>query len=188
MQPHRIHTLSAFFLAAAALSSMPTARCADSPIDHASLEVGKGPSVRMLRLGVQSDWEGRRWFEGNGRHLAGYWDLTLARSHGTAFNDVAGAHQFITDAGLTPVLRYAADDGRGWYAEGGIGVHLLSHVYNNDGKHLSTAFQFGDHLGAGYVFANGWDLGIKLQHFSNAGIKEPNSGVNYVLFKLAMPF
>jgi lipid A 3-O-deacylase len=186
MPSRRTPTLSTLLLAAAALSGTSTAHSA--PIDSASIETGSGPSVRMLRVGVQSNWEGRRWFEGNGRHLAGYWDLTLARSRGTAFNDVAGARQFITDVGLTPVLRYAADDGRGWYAEGGIGVHLLSHVYNNDGKRLSTAFQFGDHVGAGYVFTNGWDLGLKLQHFSNAGIKEPNSGVNYVLLKLAMPF
>ncbi len=142
----------------------------------------------MLRVGVQSDWEGRRWFEGNGRHVSGYWDLSLARWRGTAYNDFPGAHQFITDIGLTPVLRYAADDRLGWYAEGGIGAHLFSHVYNNDGKRLSTAFQFGDHLGTGYVFANGWDLGVKFQHFSNAGIKEPNNGVNYVMLKLARPF
>ena len=188
MLSRRTPTISSVLLAAAALSSLSAVQCAAAPIDSISLETGSGPSVRMLRAGVQSGWEGRRWFEGNGRHLAGYWDLTLARSRGTAFNDMAGARQFITDIGLAPVRRYAADDGRGWYAEGGIGVHLLSHVYNNGGKQLSTAFQFGDHLGTGYVFANGWDLGLKLQHFSNAGIKEPNSGVNYVLVKLAMPF
>ncbi len=64
----------------------------------------------------------------------------------------------------------------------------VSELYNNDNNKLSTAFQFGDHLGAGYVFNNGWELGMKLQHFSNGGIKKPNSGVNFITVKLARPF
>lgn len=90
--------------------------------------------------------------------------------------------------GITPVLRYQRHDKRGWYAELGIGLHLLSDHYNNNGRALSTHFQFGDHLGAGYVFSGGMEIGLSFQHFSNASIKQPNDGVNFAIVRLAYPF
>ena len=61
------------------------------------------------------------------------------------------------------------------------------HVYNNNGRRFSTAFQFGDHLGVGYVFNNGLDVGLKVQHFSNGAIKRPNSGANVAVVRVAYP-
>lgn len=159
----------------------------DAYVSGVSLEVGSGEKVHFLRFGTQSDWH-KSWFEGNGRHLTGYWDFSLARWRGTAYEGDPNRRQNITSVGITPVLRYQADDGKGWYAEGGIGANLLSHVYHNGGKRLSTAFEFGDHLGVGYVFANKWDVALKLQHFSNASIKEPNDGVNFVVLKVGRAF
>lgn len=83
--------------------------------------------------------------------------------------------------GITPVFRYQRDEKLGWYVEGGIGANLFSELYNNDDNRLSTAFQFGDHLGVGYVTDNKWDLGLRIQHYSNASIKRPNSGVNFII-------
>lgn len=184
---NRIHkilkAIAVVSIAAAASSSM----AADTLIDGMSFEAAGGPDVRMVRLGAQADWS-KRWFQGNGRHLTGYWDLSLAQWRGSAYRSVRGDHQNITSIGFTPVLRYQADDHRGWYAEGGIGANVLSHVYDNGDKQLSTAFQFGDHIGVGYVFANQWDLGLKLQHYSNASIKKPNDGVNFVVVKLGRAF
>ena len=171
---------------AALLLSQPLL-ASDLAAHSASLEFGTGAKVKMLRLGVQSNWE-KRWFASNGRHLGAYWDLSLAQWRGNAYRNVPGQHQNVYDIGLTPTFRYQADERKGWYAELGIGYHLLSELYNNDDNRLSTAFQFGDHLGAGYVFANGWEAGVKLQHFSNGGIKRPNSGVNFAIFKLSKPF
>jgi hypothetical protein len=96
--------------------------------------------------------------------------------------------QNLVDIGLTPVFRYRRDDRRGLYGEVGIGIHHLSGHYDNGGEQLSTRFQFGDHLGAGYVFDNGLDLGLKVQHFSNGGVKEPNSGVNFLVLKAGFRF
>ena len=79
------------------------------------------------------------------------------------------------------------DSLRGWYAEAGIGAHVLSALYDNGGKQLATRFQFGDHVGAGYVFANGAELGLSVQHFSNGGIKKPNDGVNFAILRLRYP-
>ncbi len=164
-----------------------SAQAADKLIDSGSLEIGGGAKVQMVRVAVQSDWS-RRWFQSNGWHLGGYWDASLAQWRGNAYRDVDGQHQNITNIGFTPVFRYQRDDLKGWYGEGGIGVNLLSELYNNDANRLSTAFQFGDHIGAGYVFDNQWEVGMKIQHFSNGSIKKPNSGVNFLVLKVSRPF
>ena len=173
------------FLAAIA-APLPT--LAATPVaDSVSFEYASGAKVKLVRVGVQSHWE-RRWLQSNGRHLGAHWDLQLAQWRGRAHQNIVGRHQNITDIGLTPVFRWQADERKGWYLEGGIGVHLLSKLYDNDDNYLSTRFQFGDHLGGGYVLGNGWDMGLKFQHFSNGGIKTPNSGVDFLVFKLARTF
>jgi lipid A 3-O-deacylase len=149
-------------------------------IDSASFEYGAGSKVRMGRLAVQKNWDAQ-WFASNGRHLSGYWDLSAAYWRGTAYRNVPGQHQHLAVVGITPVLRYQRDDKLGWYAEGGIGANLFSELYNNSDNRLSTAFQFGDHIGIGYVTSNKWDLGLKFQHYSNASIKRPNSGANLLV-------
>lgn len=156
-------------------------------VDSASLEAGGGSKVQMLRVAVQKDWD-NRWFASNGYHLGGYWDANLAYWRGTRYKNVEGQHQNMAVIGITPVFRYQRDDKLGWYAEGGIGAALFSELYNNDDNRLSTAFQFADHLGAGYVFDNKWDIGAKIQHYSNGGIKHPNSGVNWFVVKATYRF
>jgi lipid A 3-O-deacylase len=157
------------FAALALLAGAQMAHAADGSgiIDGASIEAGAGAKVQFIRGGLQSDWS-QRWFSNNGYHLSG--------------------HQNLTVVNLTPVFRYERDDKLGFYGEGGIGVSLFSHLYDNNDKRLATAFQFGDHIGAGYVFDNKWEAGFKLQHYSNGGIKHPNGGVNWFVLKVARHF
>lgn len=180
---------SLFARAALALGAVLACNCAlaGDLVDSLALEAGTGAKVQMLRISAQQHWDAA-WLESHGTHLSGYWDLNLAQWRGNAYRNVPGQHQNITVINLTPVFRYEASNKLGWYAEGGIGVSLLSQLYNNDDNRLSTHFQFGDHLGAGYVFANKWELGAKIQHYSNGGYKKPNSGVNWFVVKLARPF
>ena len=158
----------------------------DRFVDSASLELGGTSQGRMVRVGVQKHWE-KRWFQSNGTHVAGYWDASLARWRGDAHRNVKGQQQDITSIGLTPVFRLRADDLKGWFVEGGIGVHVLSELYNNGPRELSTAFQFGDHIGVGYTTAK-WDFGLKYQHYSNGSIKSLNAGANWLVAKAAYRF
>ena len=157
-------------------------------IDGMSLEYGTGNNTQLARIGAQFNW-GPNWnfWQSNGTHVGGYWDLSLANWRMNHYNNTNDSGNLI-DLGLTPVLRFQRDDGKGFYGEAGIGVHLFSQLYRNNDKVLSTAFQFGDHIGAGYVFSNGLDLGIRLQHFSNGGIKQPNGGVNFAVARVAYKF
>jgi hypothetical protein len=95
-------------------------------------------------------------------------------------------HRCRFDLHATPVWR--ADFAR-TYVEGGVGLHLLSHTINNDATHMSTSFEFGSHVGAGLRIGERRDIrvGIALQHLSNAGIKEPNSGLNFLLVNASFP-
>ena len=71
---------------------------------------------------------------------------------------------------------------RGWgYYEGGIGGYLLSKSINNDDTRVPTAFEFGSHLGIGLRIARDHTIGLGYQHLSNAGIKQPNGGINLLL-------
>ena len=99
--------------------------------------------------------------------------------------DLAGTTQRF-DLHATPIWR--ADFAR-TYVEGGIGLYLLSHTINNDVTHMSTSFEFGSHIGAGLRIGERREtrIGIALQHLSNAGIKEPNSGVNFLLVSASFP-
>ena len=174
--------------AVAAILAMQSGFAADNKlIDSVSAEYATGAKVRMVRVGIQSDWS-QRWFQSNGTHLSGYWDASVSVWRGNQFQNIPGKKQNLTDIGFTPVLRFERDDKQGFYAEGGIGVHRLSDLYNNDDNRLSTRFQFGDHIGFGYVFDNKWELGAKIQHFSNGGYKKPNSGVNFVEVKAGYHF
>lgn len=175
-------------LAVFALMSASQAFAADNGwVDSISFEAGTGSKVRMGRVAIQSNWD-KQWFSSNGRHLGGYWDLSAAYWRGSAYRNVPGQHQNIGVIGVTPVLRYQRDDKLGWYVEGGIGANLMSELYNNSDNRLSTAFQFGDHLGVGYVTRDKWDFGLKIQHYSNASIKKPNSGVNFLVAQARYQF
>lgn len=187
MRSSRIHKILKAAATIAVICSANSVLAGEAYINSVSLEVASGEDVHQLRFASQHNLA-QRWLQGNGRHLGGYLDFSLAQWRGTAYRGVSGEHQNITSIGVTPVLRYQADDGKGWYAEGGIGANLMSQVYNNGGKRLSTAFEFGDHVGVGYVFDNKWDVALKLQHFSNASIKEPNDGVNFVVLKVGRAF
>jgi lipid A 3-O-deacylase len=152
-----------------------------------SAEFGFGDKSQIARLGVQFP-TAARWLAGDGKHLGSYWDLTAAFWRERRYLNVPGRTSSFGDFGVTPVLRYGRDDGRGLYAEGGIGIHYLSRLYNNNDDRLSTHLQFGDHLAVGMITADGWDFALKLQHFSNGGIRKPNSGVNFLIVKAAHAF
>lgn len=156
-------------------------------VDSASFELGTGNKSQLARVAAQWNWNAPLW-QGSSTQLGGYWDLSLAEFRQNQYQNVPGQSKNLTDIGFTPVFRFQSNDKRGVYGEAGIGVHLMSHLYDNNSRRFSTAFEFGDHLGAGYVFGNGLDVGIKLQHFSNGGIKKPNSGANFAVLRVAYPF
>lgn len=91
-----------------------------------------------------------------------------------------------TDFGLTPVLRYRIGQS-GLFVEAGIGVHYIGPRYENGDKRFSTHWNFGDHLAVGGRFGEGnrHELALRLQHFSNGGVRKPNPGEDFLQLRYA---
>lgn len=118
-----------------------------------------------------------------------YFEASLSRwnSRGGYTSD----HGVLTQVALIPVFRWRADQGRSaWFWEGGIGATVTSSVYRHEDKHFSTSFNFGDHVGVGYSFgtARQNEVALRLEHFSNAGIKHPNPGQNFTQLRYVHRF
>jgi lipid A 3-O-deacylase len=90
--------------------------------------------------------------------------------------DIGGSTQRL-DLNATPIWRLEQS---WWYVEGGIGAYLLSKTINNDANRLPSSFQFGSHIGAGVRVGENGRIGVALQHLSNAGLKQPNGGIDLV--------
>lgn len=68
------------------------------------------------------------------------------------------------------------------FIEAGVGVALFS-ATDVGHRNMSSAFHFEDRLGAGLRLVDGTRLGVRAIHYSNAGLKMPNEGIeSYALF------
>lgn len=76
-----------------------------------------------------------------------------------------------------PMLRWTLQER--YYLEAGSGPTLFSRTKFAD-KTLSTALQFGSHIGAGVMLSKTSSLAVRLSHFSNANIKKPNPGLQVI--------
>ena len=123
-------TLTQRFLLGAACMLASTAA---SAIDSYSAEFASGNKSQFVRGGLQWNWD-EQWLKSNSSFVGGYWDATLTQWRNNAYQGVPGATQNITDVGFTPVFRWQQSGKKGVYAEAGIGLHLFSHVYNNNGR------------------------------------------------------
>ncbi len=170
---------------AGAVALMLLASAPAMAVDGMAVEIGQGDGTDMGRVAVQWDWK-KPLHQGAGWNVGGYWDLGLGYWNNDGFPN---RNQEITEIGLTPVLRLQSDSLEGLYGELGIGWHLQSHTTIGD-KTMSTAFQFGSHLGIGYRFGakRAYDLSYRIQHLSNASIKKPNDGINFNQIRLQYHF
>ena len=141
--------------------------------DGFSLELGQGDrDVSLLRVGVHS-WYALQKLEPHNVHVLleaslGYWSTDEGP---------------IYDISMTPIFRYARSRTSGPYVEAAIGLHFLTDTHIKPDVTLSTHFQFGDHIGVGWR-RGAYDVSLRLQHLSNAGLRNPNPGVNFLLLRL----
>jgi len=128
-----------------------------------------GESTMTYRLGAQFDFN-RSWFQTSVGRLTGYWDAGYTYWEG---DETSSNHS----VSLAPVFVYEfTGDAVKPYLELGIGVAAFENTKVED-KDLGSSFQFEDRFGAGLRFAGGHEVGIRAIHYSNAGIKNPNDGI-----------
>lgn len=138
-------------------------------------ELGQTSGSEMVyRLGMQFDFGRTLWQSDSGNvSLDGYWDAGVTRwDSGDA-----------TSLSILPVfqLRFGQGGGTIPFLEAGIGAAWFSETYLEEAdRDLGSALQFEDLIGAGLRFNSGSQTGIRLYHYSNAGLKAPNQGINKV--------
>jgi lipid A 3-O-deacylase len=104
---------------------------------------------------------------------------------------VGGGNQSYLQLGLLPVFRFRFDQGRSdWFLEAGIGLSWTHKTYVTPDKQFSTAFNFHDMVGFGYNWGaqREHELGLRLVHYSNAGIKKPNPGIEFLQLRYGRRF
>jgi hypothetical protein len=123
--------------------------------------------------------EGTRWWPQQLQFGASVWRVP----------DLGGVTRRF-DVNVTPVWRTETAFGGAakGYVEAGLGVYLLSHSIHNDTNRLPSALEFGSHLGVGLQLDPRLSVGLAVQHISNAGIKQPNGGINLYMLTASYRF
>lgn len=161
---------------------------AASPFSPSSVfaQVGTVRSTRSASVGTTWDWS-PTWAFGPGR-LGGYWEASAAV---WSYRAVGDDRKELLQLGLKPVFRYRFEGSVSpWFVEAGVGLTVTSRVYHTERKQFSTAFEFGDHLAVGRTFgADGnQELALRVEHFSNGGISQPNPGETFLQLRYAYRF
>ncbi|MEO2267365.1 acyloxyacyl hydrolase [Pseudoalteromonas sp. YIC-656] len=89
---------------------------------------------------------------------------------------------------LTPVFQYPITTlkGKPVLFEFGIGLSLLNDT-KFAGKDVSTHYQFEDRIGVVYKLDKA-EIGLRYLHYSNAGFKSPNPGLDFISLSYSKRF
>lgn len=170
---HKLFTLLA--LAGFSLGAAAGAQAAEVAFSVGSTS----ESTMTYRLGLQCDF-GRNFSESSSGRLTGYWDTAYTYWEG---DKSASSHSL----SLAPVFVYEfAGETVKPYVEAGVGVALFSSTELEE-HDLGSAFQFENRFGVGLRF-NGQEVGLRAIHYSNAGISQPNDGMENYSLHYALAF
>ncbi|MEW5882557.1 MAG: acyloxyacyl hydrolase [Pseudomonadota bacterium] len=180
---------AALACAAAALAAAPGTSLAEAPRWRGGIaaEVGRGNGTDVLRLAFVAAPAAPLWSRDT---------MSLV-----AFGEVAVAHwqvprpdtadgRRITVVGFTPYLRLRDTRIERWFFDFGVGFNTLSDLYETRDRRFSTHFQFSDHVAVGRSFGDddAFELSWRFVHYSNAGIRHPNPGVNFQVLRIEYRF
>jgi hypothetical protein len=157
---------------------------ADGPLGY--VQVGANDGVQSADVGYIAPWIALG--TALGAHGFNYWDISLSRWHAKASSGYPS--EDTTRVGLTPVFGWAFGESHRLFAEMGIGANVVAPRFRYGCKTFSTTFQFGDHVGLGYRFGAQASeaVSLRFEHFSNAGMREPNPGQNFIELRYAHGF
>lgn len=111
-----------------------------------------------------------------------YWDFFLSAWRAPEPPNGADKKNYAQIGGIGN-FRYRFGEGQSpWFVEAGLGGTVTDSLYRTPDRQFTTAFQFTEQLSVGRSFgaAREHELSLRIQHFSNGGIKEPNPGENFV--------
>ncbi len=139
----------------------------------------------MVQAGRRGDIES----VGVGARFAPFWsyewgaaDLTLrpelqVNRHRVFDDDVPGPSALWQAGGAAILQAFLGEGALRPYLEIGLGINYLTRSELGDDQY-STRFQFGEHLGAGIAMRDDFFAGVRISHYSNGGLMQPNNGLN----------
>ena len=135
-------------------------------------------------LGLTQTWSHPGWRLGSGQ-LQGHWDAFASGWSGRPSGD---SRRWTAVLGIGPSLRWRAGQGHApWFVELGTAASYSSRHWHHETRRLSTRWNFASHAGVGWNWGpqRQHEVSVRLQHSSNAGIKHPNPGADFVLLRYA---
>lgn len=135
-----------------------------------------GQGDMTYRLGLGFDWD-KSWWESSVGHLTGYWDAGY--TYWSAGERAGGRHSL----SFAPVFVYEfSGESVKPFVEAGIGIAAFTGSEVGD-QDLGGSVSFEDRLGFGMKFNGGQAVGVRAIHYSNAGLSQPNEGIeSYSLY------
>ncbi|MCX8116185.1 MAG: acyloxyacyl hydrolase [Burkholderiaceae bacterium] len=180
---------AALACAAAAFAVAPVASLADTVRWRGGIaaEAGRGNGTDTLRLAFVAAPAAPLWSRET-MSLSAFGEVSVA--HWQFTQPDAADRRRITVVGFTPYLRLRDARIERWFFDFGIGINTLSDLYETGDRRFSTHFQFSDHLAVGRSFGDedAFELSYRFVHYSNAGIRHPNPGVNFHMLRLEYRF
>lgn len=182
---------SKLFACAALVSVIASATACAQALDtrhtwYVQASAGDESSYALV-LGATVPWKSSTWQLANGT-LRGHWDVWLGGWSNQDLRD----KRFTTPAlGIGPSLRWRGAQGTApWFLEIGTAVMVTGKRLYNNGERMGTRWNFASHLGLGMNFGprQVHELSLRLQHASNAGIQNPNPGINFLQLRYAHAF
>lgn len=180
----------ASYCSAILLSPLLCSQSFAQPVQNNALYVQYGQAAHSAdswALGITIPWKDWNYALGSGL-VTGYWDIWGGQWSG----DYQGRNRATWVIGAKPTLRWRPNQGQSpWFIEAGVGVsYAINHRYQTDHKDFSTRYNFASHIGIGYLFGEQRknEVSLRLEHHSNAGIKRPNPGENFIQIRYARHF
>lgn len=174
--------------AVALLGVMSLPVLAQSAFSPSSVFVEAGKAVGPASATVGLTWDTPVHWTPGGVLISLYGEASVSR---WSYSTQEDGRRGLTQLAAVPVFRFRGDDGQApWFAEAAVGLSVTDHLYDDGRKHFSTAFNFADHLGVGFDFgpARAHELVLRVEHFSNGSIKEPNPGKTFLQVRYAYRF
>lgn len=164
------------------------AQAADWHPDAVTVKAGGGDgNAVMAGAGVRWDWDFERLRRAR---LTAHTELMLNEWRAQRVD--RSGERLYTQLVVLPSLRMRMDRGASpWFFEVGIGLSWMNHKFETPGRQFSTEWNFYDVVGVGYTLGGpqgNSEIDMRLVHFSNAGIRNPNPGLSFLQLRYTRKF
>lgn len=139
-----------------------------------SVNVGESHNIDVYRIAIQKPFDSSVYdFE----------SFSIHGFHEVGLNYWNGEHNNVKTISYSPVFKLVLNSFQSNeyqpYIDFGIGAALASDTQIDD-RNLSSAFLFEDRISFGITKDN-IDFFVRFMHYSNAGLKSPNEGIDIYL-------